>query len=595
MDFDFETAEDGNIALTAELDVAADREFTLGVAFGDSLQAATNTLLQALATPVEEHLERFGEQWTRACGGMAPLHRQAGDGGALYHRSHSLLLAHEDKTYPGALIASLSIPWGDAMGDEDLGGYHLVWTRDMINSATALLAAGNTATPLRALIYLAAVQRADGGFHQNFWLDGSPYWKGVQLDEAAFPILLAWRLREMDALQGFDPWPMVLRASGFLIRHGPATEQERWEEASGYSPSTLASNIAALTCAARMASERSDDATAGFLQSYADFLHAHVLSWTVTDEGGLVPGIRRHFIRINPVDPDDPRPDEDPDHGVLRIRNLPPEAVSEFPANRIVDAGFLELVRYGLFSAGDDLFEDSLRVVDAVLKVDTPMGPCWRRYNHDGYGQREDGGPYLGWGKGRAWPLLTGERGHYELAAGRDAGPYLRAMEAFSEKTGLLPEQVWDGEDLPEAHMTAGRPTGSAMPLMWAHAEYVKLLRSMADGRPFDRIPEVYDRYVVDREATPIEVWKFSRQPRAVPAKRTLRVVAEAPFRLRWSDDDWATLHDSDATATAAGLHFVDLATNDPAGPPLRFTFFWTSSGRWEGKDFDVRSEPLAS
>jgi glucoamylase len=160
--------------------------------------------------------------------------------------------------------------------------------------------------------------------------------------------------------------------------------------------------------------------------------------------------------------------------------------VLRLPAKEIVDAGFLELVRYGVRRADDPVIVDSLRVVDAVLKVETPNGPCWRRYNHDGYGQRDDGGPYTGWGRGRAWPLLTGERAHYEFAAGRDAKPFLRAMEQFATCTGLLTEQVWDGPDRPEMHMCLGKPTTAAMPLMWAHAEYIKLLRSIKDGRVFE-------------------------------------------------------------------------------------------------------------
>ena len=177
-----------------------------------------------------------------------------------------MLRAHEDKSYPGAFIASLSIPWGEVVGDEDQGGYHLVWTRDMVNSANAMLAAGDRSTPIRALIYLNVSQHENGGFAQNFWIDGEPYWHGVQLDEVAFPILLAWRLSRENALQDFDPYPMVLRAAAYLVRHGPVTPQERWEEVSGYSPSTLASNIAALICAACLARERGDEPTAKYLE-----------------------------------------------------------------------------------------------------------------------------------------------------------------------------------------------------------------------------------------------------------------------------------------------------------------------------------------
>jgi glucoamylase len=588
MDWEFDAAEHGNIALIGELDTRRTREFTLGLAFGRGLHHATTTLVQALGFPFAEHRSRFVEQWGRASRRLAPLGVASSDGGSLYRTSHALLLAHEDKTYPGAMIASLSIPWGEAKGDEDLGGYHLVWTRDMVNSATGLLAAGNTETPLRALIYLACTQQPDGGFHQNFWLDGEPYWRGIQLDEVAFPILLARRLHAEGGLRDFDPYPMVLRAARYLITHGPVTPQERWEENAGLSPSTLAATIAALTCAASFARKRGDEATAAFVQQYADFLEQHLEGWTVTTDGTLVPGIPRHFIRIRPVDPDDPESDESPNRGVLTIRNRPPGTPADFLAKTIVDAGFLELVRYGIRKPGDQLIEDSVRVVDAILKVETPLGPCWHRYNHDGYGQRDDGSAYEGWGRGRAWPLLTGERGHYELAAGRDVAPYVSAIERFASARGLLPEQIWDSADRPGARMYLGRPTGSPMPLMWAHAEYVKLLRSRSDGAVFDRIDDVAERYLGQRRHPAIEIWTFSRRVRSVQRGSTLRVQAAAPFHLRWTDDEWARAHDTPSTPTALGIDFVDVPVSASQAAPIRFTFFWPEAGRWEGQDYAI-------
>ncbi len=588
MDWELDVAEDGNIALTGELDLSQECEFTLGLAFGYGKHNAVTTLIQSLGVPFAQHRERFLEQWERTCHKRLPLKNLRPESERLYHTSHSLLLAHEDKTYPGAMIASLSIPWGEARGDDDIGGYHLVWTRDLVNSVTGLLASGNTDTPQRALVYLACSQRPDGGFYQNFWIDGEPYWRGIQLDEVAFPIVLAWRLHNAQELGDFDPYPMVLRAAGYLVHHGPATPQERWEEDSGYSPSTLASNIAALTCAACFAHDRGDATTAEFLQQYADFLECHIEAWTVTTEGTLLPDVPRHYIRIQPIDMDDPQPDENPNRGTLLIKNRPPGQQAEFPAKEIVDAGFLELVRYGIRAAGDPLIEDSLRVVDSVLKVETPFGPCWRRYNYDGYGQREDGGPFSGWGQGRAWPLLTGERGHYELAAGRDPTPFLRAMEGFASCSGLLPEQVWDEPDRPELHMFRGQQTGSAAPLMWAHSEYIKLLTSTSEQAIFDLIPAVVDRYRHRRGCTALEVWKPNRRVQAVLAGRRLRIQTPSPFRLRWTVDEWQTTNDKHSTNTAIGVYFVDINVTVNQRAPIRFTFFWPNEDRWEGHDYTV-------
>ena len=589
MDWEFDEAPNGNVALFGQLAAEANREFTLALAFGPGLAPALTALTQALGVPFDEQLTRFRTQWDRPAARLPDRARTAGDVENLYHASTALLLAHEDKTYPGAFIASLSIPWGNVRSGEDRGGYHLVWTRDLVQTASGLLAAGDTETPLRTLIYLAACQQEDGGFPQNFWLDGMPFWTGLQLDEIAFPILLAWRLYRAGALAAFDPYPMIRAAARMLLVRGPATGQERWEEAGGYSPSTLAAHIAALTCAAVVFRRRGDAEGADFLDEYADFLDAHVEDWTVTRRGSLLPGTPRHFVRLLPVDMTDPSPEENVDTATLVLANQEPGTPMAFPARDIVDAGFLELVRYGVRRPDDPTIVDSLRVVDAVLRVETPFGPCWRRYNHDGYGQRANGDSYLDWGVGRAWPLLTGERGHYELAAGRDARPYLRALEQFATPTGLLPEQVWDTADLPTAHMQLGRPTGAAMPLAWAHAEYLKLLRSIEDGRVFDAIPRVVERFAHRSAPRPRrEVWKFNRQPRTVRATDQLRVLAEAPFVLHSSNDDWASVEDLASRPTSLGIHYVDLPSLPPAGRTVRFTFRWPEADRWEGRDFAI-------
>ena len=592
MDWEFTQALDGNIALTGLIDLGERRDFTLGLAFGNSLHDATSALFQSLAIPFHQHHERYAEQWHRACKALS-LEDVSGDGGRLYHGSVSLLLAHEDKSYPGALIASMAIPWGESKGDEDMGGYHLVWTRDLVNSALGLLAAGDQDTPLRALIYLAVSQHADGGFSQNFWINGEPYWRGMQLDEVAFPIILAWHLRHAGALKDFDPYPMILRAASFLVQFGPVTQQERWEEASGYSPSTLAALIGGLIAAAGFARAHGDEGTALFLEQYADFIECHIEAWTVTTEGTLVSGIPRHYIRILPASIEDCSPEENPNRGTLVLANQPPGGPYAYPAREIVDAGFVELVRYGIRRADDPLVIDSLAVVDSVLKVETPFGPCWRRYHHDGFGQGDDGGPYLGWGKGRAWPLLTGERGHYEIAAGRDPRLYIRAMEAFASNTGLLPEQIWDEPDRPDVHMFLGRATGAAMPLMWAHAEYIKLLRSARDGRIFARVPGVAERYLGDRRGVcEIEVWKFNRQAQTVRRGITLRVMMGAPFQLRWTAGDWSDAQQTASQPTSLELEWVDIAIAKDQQAPIRFTFYWPGGDRWEGRDFELAVVP---
>ena len=231
--------------------------------------------------------------------------------------------------------------------------------------------------------------------------------------------------------------------------------------------------------------------------------------------------------------------------------------------------------------------EDSLRVIDAALKVTTPYGPSWRRYNHDGYGPKDDGKPYTGWGIGRAWPLLTGERAHYELAAGRDVRAFITAMEKFASSSGMLPEQIWDAPDLPQANMFLGKPCGAAMPLMWAHAEYIKLLRSVAEGQVFDRIPLVADRYLNKKGRSDLEIWKASRRVREIAAGKVLRVQALGDFRLQWAIDG-ANPQESASVPSGLGLSYIDIATS--AGQTaVQFTFVEAKAEDLENSTHQVR------
>jgi glucoamylase len=511
--------------------------------------------------------------------------------------SQSVILTHEDKTYPGAFIASASIPWGASKSDDDLGGYHLVWTRDMVQSATALLACGRVETARRALVYLACTQHPDGGFAQNFWIDGTPYWSGIQLDEVAFPIILAWRLWKAEGLGEFDIFSFVVNASSFLVRYAPVTQQERWEENAGYSPSTLAAVISALVCAADICRSRGSAELGSFLEDFADWIEAHLDEWTTTRRGVLLPEIPYHYMRIRPPAAGEPFHNAAIPPGMIRISNRGPGEKDVFEAREVVDAGFLELVRYGIRRADDPLIIDSLKVVDSALKKETPYGPCWRRYNHDGYGQRKDGGPYLGWGQGRAWPILTGERAHYELAAGRDTKLFVTAMERFSSFGGMLPEQVWDHDDLPSEGMYFGRSAGSAQPLVWAHAEYIKLLRSVVDGQVFDRIPVVADRYAMPQRTfqSRLEIFQLSRPISAIVQGSTLRIMDAEPFHVVYTLDNWATKAEVNATVVGHLGAFVDIATAaqpassaDGSSQNIVFTLYWPGADRWLGRNYEV-------
>jgi len=583
MEWEYERADDGNLALLGEIDLSQGLEFTLAVAFGTSAQSAATTFLQALVTPFERLRKKYITQWQRARM-HSDFSAHTHDRGKMVRLSLCILMAHEDKTFPGAFVASLSIPWGETKDDSDLGGYHLVWARDMVHTATALLACGETESPLRALIWLACVQSADGCMPQNSSISGEPYWRGIQLDEVAMPILLAWRLRRENALRAFDPWILVSRAARYLIHHGPVTEQERWEENSGYSPSTLAAMIAGLVCAAEFARERNEAEAADFFLQYADWMVAHIDAWTSTTCGTLLPGKPRHYLRITPADWRNPIASPQPDTAMLRVAN----GGGLHPARNIVGGDFLQFVRLGIRDPHDPLVLASLAVVDHVLKRDLPQGPCWRRYNFDGYGQKADGGAFDGTGEGRPWPILTGERGHYELAAGNDPFPLIGSLEKFANDGGMLPEQVWDADDLPDSRMKFGGPTGSAMPLCWSHAEYLSLVRSRKDGVCFERPEPVYRRYVQSKNKHRYEMWTLTHRLQSIPQGKPLRIVTRAPAWVRWSDDGWATVHDTETRATGVGCWFVDLpSAHLTVGSSLVFTFRWAD--KWEGSDYKVK------
>ena len=596
MDWEFGSATGGNVAIMGELDlgsadVGGALEFTVAFGLGEGHHTAAQKTMGALATPFKDQRSRFIEQWQRAAN-PEWLAAGAGDGGKLMRTSHNVLLAHEDKTYSGAFVASLSIPWGQAHGDDDLGGYHLVWTRDMVQTATALLACGRAETARRALVYLACTQQPDGGFAQNFWIDGTPYWSGVQVDEVAYPLMLAWRLWKADALGELKIVPFVERAAGFLVRHAPITQQERWEETAGYSPSTLAAAIAGLICAAEIVRAHQSAEMAVFLEEFADWIEKHLEDWTVTNDGVLHPAIKRHYMRIRPPECGEAYAHEGCGRETIRLANRPPDTCADFEAREIVDAGFLELVRYGVRRAGDPLIVDSLKVVDAVLKRDLPQGPGWLRYNHDGYGQRADGEPFQGWGQGRVWPLLTGERAHYELAAGNGFEHLIRTYEQFATCGQMLPEQVWDEPDLPDSSLRLGQPAGSAVPLVWAHAEYLKLLRSAVDGKVFDRIDPVYERYCEpegrQKLRRDVEIYSSHRPIQRMAAGSTLRILDGRLFEVVWTADGWQSTRKALSRSLGSAGFSADI-TPEAGSPAVEWTLHWPEQDAWLGYNMEVK------
>ena len=586
----YDRASDGNIALTGGIDLAGcGGRFTLALAFGGSEAEAGQRARLSLMRDFDDLAQKYMQQWLDYQEQCVDLERTGSGPADLYRISTAVLKTHEAKRFAGGMIASLSIPWGAAKGDDDLGGYHLVWPRDLVESAGGLLAAGDVAGTQRTLLYLMSTQEADGHWPQNMWLDGTPYWNGIQMDETAFPILLADALRRHEALADLDPWPMVRKAAGFLVCSGPVTQQDRWEEDGGYSPFTLAVEIAGLLAAADFADEAGESGIATYLRQTADAWNAQIERWTYVTDTDLAQqaGVEGYYVRIAPPETADAA---SPVDGFVPIKNRPTGESSE-PLTHIVSPDALALVRFGLRTPDDPRIINTVRMIDFLLKTDTTTGPVWHRYNEDGYGEHEDGSPFDGTGIGRGWPLLAGERAHYELARGNrdEAERLLEVIAAQASAGGLIPEQVWDAADLPERELFNGKPSGSAMPLVWAHAEYVKLLRSLHDGRVFDTPPQPMMRYQKDGIQSSLTTWRMNLKVREISAGQTLRVELLGPGRVRWTSDDWRSAHELETTDTTLGVHTADLPVEQlEPGTLVGFKIQWSGDDSWEGEVYGV-------
>lgn len=550
----------GNVALTAQLKTAKNATliYDFSIGFGQSARQSETAAQQSLDTGYAKVLAHYNgegdyigwEDYLAGLDSLAELRVSTTDQGKLLHASAMVLKAQEDKTHAGALIASLSNPWGDtASAKQGATGYKAVWPRDFYQCAMALLALGDHETPLVAFEYLQQVQTkatmpenkgASGWFLQKTHVDGEIEWVGVQLDQTAMPIMLAWKLWKSNILTTVKlaAWyaSMLRPAADFLVSGGevsidwnkrtiepPRTQQERWEEQWGYSPSTTAAVITGLVTAADIALHSGDGKNAKRYLAAADSYAATIERTMVTTTGTLTNSNGRYYLRISQnTDPND--------NGKLLKNNGRP-AMNE---KLILDAGFLELVRYGVRAADDEYILDSLPELDDIslphdlrVKYDFRFAgepgayPGWRRYGNDGYGEdaasganyAADDGKMSAGQRGRVWPFFSGERGHYELALAKARlkpgsaaidpqaiaqlkNTYVKALELFANEGLMLPEQVWDGVGTNSVHdYTAGEGTNSATPLAWTHAEYIKLLRSIDDQQVWDSYDVVRDRY----------------------------------------------------------------------------------------------------
>jgi glucoamylase len=473
------------------VDGVGSTQVTLALGFGRTAASARSAAAATLQRGWGPVADDYALGWQGYLGSLPPRPAAAQPYAALYDASVMVLAASEDKTYRGASVASPSMPWfWGVKGKDPSAVYHLVWSRDLYQVASAQLAAGDRAAAERSLDFLLfRQQKDDGSYPQNSKVDGTEVWTELQMDQVALPLVLAWQLGRTDP----QSMAKIRKAADFLARKGPITGQERWENQAGWSPATIAAEIAGLICAADLARRTGDPATAARWEAVADGWQRNVERWTATTNGPLSAG--PYYLRVTK----DRAPNRPTTYS---IGDSGPAAADQ---RRVVDPSFLELVRLGVKPASDPTIVNSTRVVDEQLKVVSRLGTFWHRFSYDGYGETATGKPweiakkpdtYKTWG--RAWPLLTGERGEYELASGRPATDHLRWMAGAASDGLMLPEQVWDGR--PPSSGTAftpGKGTFSATPLAWSHAQFVRLARSIDAGAPVERPAIVACRYAV--------------------------------------------------------------------------------------------------
>jgi glucoamylase len=458
-----ETTEPGRLTIGMELPTVGATTIALG--FGKRHEDARAAASGSLTRGFEAVAQSYMQGWAGYLDSLVHPYPNL----PLYDESLAAIKTHADKNHYGAIVASVAVPWGQTRADTtDERGYRYVWPRDLYHAAMALYVAGDVQSAHDALALLDEVmQKPDGSFPQNAAPDGTPHWTALQLDQVADPIILAWHLKAGERYAS-----LVKPAADFILTHGPATQQERWEENAGYSPATLAAEIAGLVCAADLARLAGDTASAERYLTIADKWNSDIEKWTLTTNGQLGKGT--YYLRISDGLPNNPTQ--------LTIAN----GGGSYDQRTIVDQSFLELVRLGLRKATDPNILATLGVTDAELEVKTPKGEAYRRYQHDGYGESAPGKGQDG--HGQLWPLLLGEHSIYEIAQTGSEHPaswYLPVMSSYANAGGMLPEQVF----------ADGSGTGSATPLVWAHAEYVLFANAVKQAKVVDMPAVVAERY----------------------------------------------------------------------------------------------------
>lgn len=562
----YDTAPDGNIALTGEIDLEKSKgKFSLVLSFGTTFYEAAKEAKASFYHDPQHLIKKNIEGWEEIINKRPKISFIDEKSKALYDASVMVLNVHLGKIVPGNVIASLSIPWGESKGDNDLGGYHLIWPRDLVEIAGGFLAAGQEENARLILHFLSSIQEADGHFAQCLWHSGEPYWNNIQMDETALPVILAGGLKRRGALKWLDPWPLVQKAVTYLAKNGPVTLQDRWEEDGGYTPFTLACEISALLIGAKFFEERGLKQTAEYLREVADCWNSNIERWTYTSNSSLCKQaqVNGYYVRITPDKPVMNKTDE-----IIEVKNRPADHRFK-PASEIVSTDALALVRFGLRAPDDPRILDTVKVIDYLLKIETKRGPSWRRYNEDGYGEHENGDSFDGTGIGRGWPLLAGERAHYEIALKN----YARAKElllALVEQSGehyLIPEQIWDSKDIPDKLLFNGQPTLGAMPLVWAHAEYIKLVVSLENKAVYDCPTETTERYLKKGVVSNLFIWKPNHKINFLPKGKRLRIEIFEPCQISLFFDNKAEkAQKAELVDTGIGIYYFDLSEKELDG-----------------------------